>query len=77
MREKEKSLSETLKKIILIFENDTKLYLQGFDMNEMFSIKTNDETRKKHLRNYNKFSVIIKEHIESFESWSAGIPTTT
>ena len=67
MIEKEKHLSDTLNGIVLKFENDIKQYLKSFDMNDMLSINSNDEIRKKHLRNYNKFSVSLKKRIESFE----------
>ena len=67
MIEKEKHLSDTLNEIVLNFEDDIKKYLKSFDMNDMLSINSNDEIRKKHLRNYNKFSVSLKKRIESFE----------
>ena len=40
-----------------------------------FSFSDNEETRKKHLRTYNKFSATLKTHIESCEQNIANLST--
>ena len=49
------------------FEKNTKKYLSSFDMGTSFSFSDNEDLKKKHLRTYNKFCVILKKHIEKYE----------
>ena len=65
----------SLRNITEEFEKNTKKYLQSFDMNSEFTFSDNEELRKKHLRTYNKFSLILKSHIEEYEKEIAILST--
>ena len=65
-KSKEQIIS-SIHNILSEFEESTKQYLNGFDIDSAFSFSDDEEIRKKHLRAYNKFSATLKKNIEKCE----------
>lgn len=71
MTDIKKDISLPIKRILSRFENDTKKYLNSFDDELQITFTNNEETRKKLLRNYKRFLIVIKNHNEALESVAA------
>ena len=64
----EKNISLSIKTILSRLENDTTKYLNSFELQAQILLSNDEEMRKKLLRNYKRFSIIIKAHMDELNS---------
>ena len=66
-----KDLANSIKKTLSEFNNDTEKYLNSFNIESQMSFSNNEETRKKLLRNYKRFLIVIRKHTDELNTVAA------